>query len=581
MAPRYLIVFDTDRSRMGDVVAGIHPEAGLRRVLETETLSVLASNDASPLVMSNRQGAVIGHVFSGIAPTRRVSGFSERDSEAIGRSRGQILVDQFWGGYVAIIPVAGGNAVDILRDPSGAMPCYYTSINGGHTRVIASDLETLVRSGLFRPTIDWEVLPGHLVAYDLRTPRTCLKNLSEVMAGNRLTLGPNGNASATCWSPKMFAECPEKGTLEDISRKLEEVASGTIAAWHSAFEHPLLGVSGGLDSSIVAAVLAASGRPASFFTMATGDAAGDERQYARTLGQGLGVDIFERFYELDQVDVRLPTSRHLPRPLLCAFGQSEQKQKLAIAAERGADAIFLGVGGDNVFCNLSSASPFLDRLLTEGPGSGAWRTARDTCRLTGCSLFELGIGAIRRAVRGRQYAWTREIDFLTPGAAATVLPPHPWLSDSAGLLPGKLAHIAMLTRIQGTIDGFSRFTSPPMVLPLLSQPLVEFCLSVPAWRWIEGGRNRSPARRAFASVLPKAILDRRSKGTPNSFAYDVIDRNRSVARDQLLNGILAANGLLDVEKTANTLAENVPLKGFDHMRMSILLEAEAWCRQWS
>src|SRR6185312_9454962 len=159
---------------------------------------------------------------------------------------------------------------------------------------------------------------------------------------------------------------------------------------------------------------------------------------------GLGIEIFERFYALEQVDICTPTSRHLPRPLLCAFGQSEQKQKLAIAAKCGADAFFLGVGGDNVFCNLSSASPFLDRLMTEGPSAGAWRTARDTCRLTACSLFELGIGATRRATAGRHYTWTRETDFLSPTAAAVALPSHPWLSDSVGIPPGKLAHIAML-----------------------------------------------------------------------------------------------------------------------------------------
>src|SRR6185312_8739161 len=234
-------------------------------------------------------------------------------------------IDQFWGGYVAIIPVPGDSVVDILRDPSGAMPCYYTSTSDSCTRIIASDVETLVRSGLFRPAVNWDVMPGHLVAYDLRTPRTCLKNLSEVMAGTRLTLGQRGDTTTTCWSPKRFAERPETGASKEISGKLEQITTGVIRAWHSTFEHPLLGVSGGLDSSIIAAVLAASEQPASFFTMATGDAAGDERHYARELALGLGIEIFERFYALEQVDICTPTSRHLPRPLLCAFGQSEQK----------------------------------------------------------------------------------------------------------------------------------------------------------------------------------------------------------------------------------------------------------------
>jgi len=136
----------------------------------------------------------------------------------------------------------------------------------------------------------------------------------------------------------------------------------------------------------------------------------------------------------------------------------------------------------------------------------------------------------------------------------------------------------MLARIQGTIDGYSRMDVPLLVNPLLSQPLVEFCLSVPSWNWIAGGENRSIARRAFESSLPEVLLKRTSKGTPNSFAFEVVDRNRKRLRDHLLDGRLAQHGLLDLAAIEEVLRPDQPMKGFSHMRLSFLAEAEAWSR---
>ena len=58
----------------------------------------------------------------------------------------------------------------------------------------------------------------------------------------------------------------------------------------------------------------------------------------------------------------------------------------------------------------------------------------------------------------------------------------------------------------------------PVCNPLVSQPVVEACLSVPSWAWREGGRDRALVRRAFAGTLPAAVSTARVKGTPGRFA---------------------------------------------------------------
>jgi asparagine synthase (glutamine-hydrolysing) len=149
-----------------------------------------------------------------------------------------------------------------------------------------------------------------------------------------------------------------------------------------------------------------------------------------------------------------------------------------------------------------------------------------------------------------------------------------------GALPGKAAHIVKLVRIQGTIDGFSRHDTPAQINPLLSQPIVEACLKIPTWEWVRGGRDRSVARRAFARDLPTAVIQRRSKGGPDSFAFDIIDQNRRLLSERLVNGELRRFKLIDPVAIHAALDPDRPIDPMQYLRLSGLAEAEAWVRHW-
>ena len=94
--------------------------------------------------------------------------------------------------------------------------------------------------------------------------------------------------------------------------------------------------------------------------------------------------------------------------------------------------------------------------------------------------------------------------------------------------------------------------------------------------WCQDGANRSVARAAFAGHLPTAIVSRRGKGSPGTFAGEVVSRNRKVILDLLLNGVLAARGVLDTAAIARDLAHEAPLTGYNYSRLSTLVDVEAW-----
>ena len=115
-------------------------------------------------------------------------------------------------------------------------------------------------------------------------------------------------------------------------------------------------------------------------------------------------------------------------------------------------------------------------------------------------------------------------------------------------------------------------------MPLLSQPVVEACLRVPSWMWIEGGRNRAVARSAFSGLLPQDVLNRRSKGTFMNYTFSAYARNKETVRDFLLDGRLRARGLLNVQAVNLLLDTPRPPRDRSFLRIFDLCMIENWIR---
>jgi asparagine synthase (glutamine-hydrolysing) len=290
----------------------------------------------------------------------------------------------------------------------------------------------------------------------------------------------------------------------------------------------------------------------------------------------------EGFREVSRIDLMHSEARRLPRPTVRAFLQESRRLAAAVAAETGAGAIFNGGGGDNVFCSLRSSGPAADRLLTAGPGAEFLRTARAIGELAPASLWAVVSDAVRRAWLGKPaLREVRDSALLSPRALeqAGAMEAHPWLDLPARALPGKAMHVRLLAFAQSFVEGFDPQDALPTVAPLLAQPLVEACLSVPSWSWFAEGRDRVIARRAFAGGLPVEILQRRSKGTPDSFVAEIFEKYRATLRAMLADGALAAHDMLDLPKVLRALDDPRPVHGDAFRRILQFVDAEAWAAE--
>ena len=576
MSPRYLLVAGAGEPGWGELLGRLAGRTGLEMAFSNARVAALVNRHCSCLV-AGAEGCVIGTLFHRHGRALLITSLDDADAGAILNSRGDKLINSFWGGYVAA--VAGPDFVRIVRDPSAALSCYF-SLGPGYV-AFASDAELLVESGVVDIELNWHALARHLYSGGVPTPATALHGISELLPGFAVQFPGQVECQVKCWSP--WDHVPEHSGGADMSaERLSRAIKYCVRAWAAGHRRLLVSVSGGLDSSIIAACLAASGAESVCLTMYGEDPTGDERPFARALCDHLGLPLVERGYHLDNIDITEPLGTHLPRTKDRTQALAYERAHRETAQEIGATAFVTGNGGDSVFGYSQSASAVADRYLSEGMGGGVLRTLRDVCVQTGCGLLEAAASALRIAHGPPSYRCRPDPLFLDPEMLAELAGArleHPWLAAPADALPGKAAHIASILRVQQCLEP-DRSRYLPVLNPLMSQPVIEACLAVPSWEWREGGRDRSLARRAFADDLPSVVLRRRVKGGPDGFAAQILDRFRVCIRERLLEGHLARQGIIDRDALEEVLGHERPTLGEQRVRILEFVAAEAWLDSW-
>lgn len=572
-APAYVMAFD--------VVAKDQPppvelsSATLAFARSFDGLHVRATHEH--VVSVGDHGIILGHLFTRTMPSRRVTAFTEDEADAIARSAGTRLLSHYWGGYIAVLR-AGDREIRIIRDPSGTIPVYWYRERDRF--VILPEL-TSGRQWHWR--LDAEALLLYLWAPHELGRRTCITGLHELLPGEALCLNGHEPSVIRLWSP--WDHVPDRGSIAPAEpAQLHATITDTLRSWGNCFPSVLLGISGGLDSTIVSAGLAGSATALHGLTMVAPGPDGDERAHASKVADAFPMSWVSSAYSLDDVDITVPVVAHVPRPFLAHYVQAIAHVRARIAEENPIDAFFSGNGGDNVFCLMRSATPLIDRVLARSSLLKMRRSLGDIATLTEADIPTiLRSAATRWLFREKRADRSGDASFLNSARldeARAAGASHPWLEAPKGKLPGATAHVRMLCRAHGN-DGFhSRWSHPPSIAPLLAQPIVELCLGIPSWEWIAGGRDRAAVRAAFAGHLPEALLQRRSKGGPGGFAERIYRRNETLVLSLLRDGILRDLGIIDDVDAALAQGWGNMANPLTPQRLLALAAAECWTRQW-
>lgn len=577
MSYRYIALHGhpaVDAESTGSPIANALHSLGMEHRGHVAGLSLFAPR-STPTFRLPDGGLVVGDLYD--TNGQAVDAIDPPTPLSTHRSTRQQLLDSRWGEYLLIQPADDGDeGVTVMRDPSGGIGCAH-SLKGG-SGFITSDLAIASALGLYQERIDWDFVRHCLIYPHMKVARTGLERVSELLPGQMLTLKGETTCVTSAWTPWKFV-MPEQRLIHPgvTAEAVKEAITMVVRAMATTDRSLLLELSGGLDSSIVGACLAGARARVACCTAVTPLPGADERQYADLIAKLIGVELLQQPLDLVRTDIAFALPKHSLRPAAWVLGHAvarimdEEADKLDVRGH------YSGSGGDTIFCYLTSAAPAADALRQCGMAAGC-RAVLDLSRLHGCTVAKAARLTLRKLFRSPKPACDPDHSFLAEAEPAPLADMHPWFDAPANAFPGDRERIFDLAGNQMFVDATLRAGGRRVRMPLLSQPVMEACLRVPSWMWISGGRNRAIARSAFADLLPREVLERRSKGTFMNYTFGVYSRNKEAIRHFLLDGLLQSRGLVDSRKIGLHLDTQQPARDRSFIRIFDLCMIENWAR---
>jgi asparagine synthase (glutamine-hydrolysing) len=414
----------------------------------------------------------------------------------------------------------------LARDRLGVKPLYWARADD--LLVFASELKSLLASGLVEPDLDYVAIDSLLTFGFVPGPRTPLAGVSKLLPGHRLVVEPGGVRLEQYWAyPKPKASPSTDG--------VDAYARGLLAELEESVRLRLMSdvplgamLSGGLDSSLIVALMARNmAEPVKTFSIGFVESRDDnELPDARQIAELFGTDHHE--LELSYADQTLDLGDlvwHLDEPIaeLSALGFHALSQ----LAARHVRVALSGQGADELLGGYKKhkAAALVGRwrrLPAPLAAAGATVAARAPGRLmrAGKTLAALDPASrlvamssqVDEALRAQLYRGPlADLDGDGPRQVVAVL--------AAGVdddpLPVTLhidGQLALVDNMLAYFDRTSMAHSLEVRVPFLDHRVVEYCSRIPAELKVRRLTTKYVLRHAARGVLPNNIIDKRKLG---------------------------------------------------------------------
>ena len=486
--------------------------------------------------------------------------------------------------------------------------------------VFGSELKALFAHGAVPRDLDRQALVQYLAAEAVPAPRSIAAAVRKLPPGCAAVLDNNGYRVRRYWElpAPLRRSLPARGSsahaalpsgeLHDASLELLRLLDGAVARRLVADVPVGVFLSGGVDSSAVAALAVRHKNPLETFSIGFQESSFDETPWAKLVSQRLGthhrvemlsgqacLDLLPE--AVDSLDEPFADPSFLPTLLLSRFTRKHVTVALA------------GDGGDELFAGYD---PFLAHrpaaLLARAPRGLQDLLVRAAALLPSSAKnmsFDFRVKQFLRGVTSnpslRHQSW---IGAFLPGELSGLLSPElrplaaeqlvyqGVLADSArahalGLLPGSVDEaLRFYTQrylsddILVKADRASMAASLELRAPFLDQELVEFAARLP-WQFKLGlARTKVVLKRALEGLVPMEVLARAKKGFGIPVAAWIRGPLRPLFEDLFSEKNLAATGLFDLKAPRALLDRH--LRGQADLRKPLWTLAMflLWHRRW-
>lgn len=270
-------------------------------------------------------------------------------------------ISRFIGMFAIALWHKRSGDLHLVRDRLGVKPVYYHW--DGRTLCFASELKGLRQFRYWSPEIDQDSLLDYLRYGYICHPRTIYRNVFKLAPAHRLVLRANGSLEVTrYWSPLAQAGARTSRSEAELSEELEALMVGAFRYRMIADVPVGVFLSGGVDSSLVAAILQKnSAQQIRTFTIGFDEAGYDESPYAEAVAAHLGTHHTTRKLTVGEAMHILPDWGNLYDEPFADSSGIPQFMVSRVAAQ-DVKVVLSGDGGDEMFSGYASYQTILGRL---------------------------------------------------------------------------------------------------------------------------------------------------------------------------------------------------------------------------
>ena len=485
----------------------------------------------------------------------------------------------------------------LARDRLGIKPLYYSIC--GEEIVFASEIKAVASVCTTRPELDQAVLPEFLATGFHSGSETFFRGIRKLQPGHTLSWSAEeGLRERRYWQVPLAPE-DNRLTMRQCAEQVRADLIDSVRA-HLMSDVPLgLFLSGGLDSSILAAVMASMvSEPIQAFNVSFADKDADESPHARLVADAVGA--VSRGVVVSPADF----FRELPRLIWhedepIAFPSSVPLYFVSrLARDHGVKVVLTGEGADELFLGyqryrVTAWNARLGRplwALARQPGRAplkAWvaRLPTPVRRYAERTFLALDDGP--RSLFFDNFAvfpTAMQQSLLADPCAEHVRDPYAagmQLYEQASGGPLERASFVdlqtYLVELLMKQDQMSMAASIESRVPFLHHTFVERVVALPTRCKLRGWTTKAVLREAVRGLVPRSILQRRKMGFPTPVGRWLRGPFAHLVDDLVLSPRSLSRGLFRPEALRQLANEH--RAGANHgQRLWLLANLELWQR---
>jgi asparagine synthase (glutamine-hydrolysing) len=529
---------------------------------------------------------------------------------------GERFVEELHGMFAIALWDAPRRKLVLARDRLGKKPLYYAlaqgsvwtaSPEGAATRVVfASELKAFAAHGGVPRELDPEALAQYLAVEYVPAPRSIHRHVYKLPAAHVAVLDEGGFRLRRYW--ELPAPSRERIAEQEASEELVRLLDRAVARRLVADVPVGVFLSGGIDSTTIAALATRHKKPLQTFSIGFAEESFDETPYAQLASRRLGTQhATERLSgqacldllpeAVASLDEPFADPSFLPTLLLSRFTRRSVKVALA------------GDGGDELFAGY-------DPFLAHRPAALFGRLPHGLHRLLRGAADRLPVSSrnmsldfrLKQFLRGasapaslRHQAW---IGAFLPEELSELL--HPDLRDNAspqvayrevlaeaergagvGVRPGSVDEALrfylgryLADDILVKADRASMAASLELRAPFLDTHVVEFAARLPWQMKLSLTRTKVLLKRALRGTVPDEILERPKKGFGIPVAAWIRGPLRPMFEELFSDAELRRAGLFEPRAARRMLQRHLDGQADLRKPLWTLALFQLWQRKW-